>query len=252
MKYLPIIIILFLILFIFIALYIGYRHLRRKTREVSRALFGTDSLIDGIEKSNMENASTPKSIAAMTRLMLPRITADFPDFQYDEMKERSERVLVSYLRGIAERNLSLLTDGNSELKQQLENQIQMTASRNQKEHFEQIRIHQTEITQYRKAKGRCIITFQSSLEYYHYITDSAGQIQQGSKDYKKQTRYNVNLIYIQDRDLVENELESALAVNCPNCGAPLSSLGAKVCEYCDSPIIEINIHAWSFSSIEEA
>jgi len=68
---------------------------------------------------------------------------------------------------------------------------------------------------------------------------------------KFQAKYNIDLIYIQDRNLVNNELDQALGLNCPNCGAPISSLGAKVCEYCGTPVIEINIHVWSFSDIEE-
>ena len=119
------------------------------------------------------------------------------------------------------------------------------------EHFDQIRLHRTEICQYRKAEGRCIITFQTSLECYRYMTDLSQQMISGAKDMKYQTKFNTDLIYIQDRNMVENYLEDALGINCPNCGAPLSSLGAKVCKYCDTPIIEINIHAWSFSNVEE-
>jgi hypothetical protein len=60
-----------------------------------------------------------------------------------------------------------------------------------------------------------------------------------------------DLIYIQDRDIVELDLDGTLALNCPNCGAPLKGVGAKNCEYCGSPVIEFNIHAWSFSAIRE-
>jgi len=251
MKYIPIIIILVLIIIIIVAIYCGVSYLRKKTREVSRALFGTEDLKEGIEKRNVEIATTPKSVSAMTRLMLPRITTDFPDFQYDEMKERAENVLIGYLCAINGRNSSLLPEGGSELKEQLQYHLQMLDSQSQKEHFEQIKIHRTEISQYRKAEGRCIITFQSALECLHYINDADGQVVKGDKTYKYQTRYNVDLIYVQDRDLVENERERALGMNCPNCGGPLSSLGAKVCEYCGTPVAEINIHAWTFSNVEE-
>lgn len=202
-----------------------------------------------------EYSTTPKSVSAMTSLLLPKITSDFPDFQYDEMKERAENVLVSYLRAVTERNPTLLQDGNAELKNQLENHIQMLSAQDLQEHFDQVRIHRTEISQYRKGDGRCIITFQSSLECCHYITNTADPseaVQDGSQTYKYQTRYNIDLIYIQDRNLIKNEWDSALGLNCPNCGAPLSSLDAKVCEYCGTPVIEINIHAWSFSNIDEA
>ena len=190
----------------------------------------------------------------MTSLLLPKIVSDFPAFQYDEMKERAENILIHYLRAITDRQPALLQDGTTELKDQLTNHIQMLSARNLREHFEQIRIHRTEISQYRKTEGRCIITFQSALECYRYITnttDPSGAVQEGSQKYKYQTKYNVDLIYIQDRNRVGHERDNALGVNCPNCGAPLSSLGAKVCEYCGTPVIEINIHAWSFSNIDE-
>lgn len=251
MKYIPIIIILILILAIIIAAYCGVRYLQRKTREVSRALFGTSDITQAAKQMKQEYSTTPKSVSAMTSLLLPKIVSDFPDFQYDEMKERAENVLTQYLRAVTEKNTAILTDGNTELKQQLDSHIQMLSVKDLREHFDQIKIHRTEICQYRKTAGRCIISFQSALECYHYITNSSSTIKEGSKEYKYQTKYNTDLIYIQDRSLVENELDNALGVNCPNCGAPLSSLGAKFCEYCGTPVIEINIHAWSFSNVEE-
>lgn len=252
MKYIPIIIILILILAIIAAIWCGIAYIRNKVQETSRSLFGTSDITQAAKQMKREYSTTPKSVSAMTSLLLPKIVSDFPDFQYDEMKDRAENVLTSYLRAVDGRNPSLLQDGNTELKNQLENQIQMLSARNAQEHFDQIRIHRTEISSYRKSEGRCIITFQSALECYHYTTDTTNPstVLEGSKEYKYQCKYNIDLIYIQDRNLVENELDHALGINCPNCGAPLSSLGAKKCEYCDTPIIEINIHAWSFSSID--
>ena len=97
-----------------------------------------------------------------------------------------------------------------------------------------------------------MVTFQSSLECFHYTTDLGdNSVKDGSKEYKYQTRYNVDLIYIQDRNKVENELDHALGINCPNCGAPLSTLGAKVCEYCGTPVVTVNLYAWTFNNVEE-
>lgn len=251
MKYIPIIIILVLILAILIAGYCGYRYLSQKTREFSKTMFGTEDITKAAAEMRRDYATTPKSVSAMTSLVLPRITADFPDFHYDEMKERAENVLISFLQAVTAQNVGLLKDGNTELKQQLENHLQMLVSRMRREHFDQIRIHRTEISQYRKTAGRCTITFQSAFECFHYITTEDSDKIEGSKEYKYQTKYNIDLIYIQDRDRVENELDNALGINCPNCGAPISSLGAKVCRYCGSPVIELNIHAWSFSHVEE-
>lgn len=253
MKYIPVIIILTLILAVILSIYCGISYIRNKTREVSRALFGTPDITKAAKQMKQEYTTTPKSVSAMTSLLLPKIVSDFPDFEYDEMKNRAENILISYLRAVNERNLSLLQDGNTELKNQLENHIQILSVQNLQEHFDQIRIHRTEISQYRKSEGRCIITFQSALECYHYISSTANNsaVLEGFQKDKYQTKYNIDLIYIQDRNLVENELDNALGINCPNCGAPLSSLGAKICEYCGTPVIEINIHAWSFCHIDE-
>lgn len=253
MKYIPIIIILILILAVILAVYCGIAYIRKRTREFSRALFGTSDITRAAEQMRQEYSTTPKSVSAMTSLLLPKIVSDFPDFQYDEMKGRAQNTLIDYLQAITERHPALMQDGNDELKNQLENYIEMLSARDLQEHYDQIKIHRTEISQYRKTEGRCIITFQSAIECYHYFinTTEPSAVQDGSKEYKYQTKYNIDLIYIQDRDLVKNTLDDALGVTCPNCGAPLSSLGAKVCKYCGTPVIELNIHAWSFSSISE-
>lgn len=243
--------ILLLLLLLCGIIYAGYRFIRRKTREISRTLWGTDSLSQGVEQMKREYSCTPKSVSAMTSLLLPKIVDDFPDFEYDEMRERAQNVLLSYLRAIEAKNTSLITDGTAELKEEAANRIKSLESEDLQERFGQIKIHRTEISQYRRTKGRCLITFQTAIEYYHTIKNAAGAITEGSKEYKFQTKYNVDMAYIQDRNLVENELDHALGINCPNCGAPLSKLGAKVCEYCDTPIIEINIHAWSFVNIDQ-
>lgn len=250
-KYIVIIIILILILVIIGLIYYGISQAKKKIQSFSRQVFGTSDIRKGIEQVENEYASTPKSIAAMTSLYLPQITKDFPDFNYEEMRERSRNVLNSFLLGLMNQNVSMLQYGNTELKNQLSNEIGGLQAKGYKEYFDDILMHRTEISGYRKTSGRCVITFQSSVQYKHYIKDENRNIVEGSETKLFQSKYNVDMIYIQDRSLVENELDDALAVNCPNCGAPLTSLGAKHCEYCGSPIMELNIHAWSFSSVKE-
>lgn len=100
-----------------------------------------------------------------------------------------------------------------------------------------VRIHKTEILNYIKKSGTCAIVFQSGVQY---LT--------GTK--KIQTRYNIHMIYIQDA--IEYGQGSGFSTNCPNCGAALTSLGSKYCEYCGSEVIPINIHVWDLHKIEEA
>lgn len=251
MDYIPQITVLVLILVIIGIIYSAYRKIKRKVQDFSQMAFGTNDLSEGFAKAQEEYASTPKSVSGLTSLYLPKIVKDFPDFQFNEMKDRSNNVLTSYLLAISAKDKNILSEGNDELVNQLENHITMLDNREQNEKFDRIKIHRTEINQYCKSAGRCIVTFQSSVEYYHYFTDSNGKVVNGSKTTKFQSRYNVDLIYIQNRDLIKTETDYALGVNCPNCGAPISSLGAKHCEYCGTPVIELNIKAWTFSDIKE-
>ena len=248
------IIILVLLLILAALIYAAYRYIRwviaGKVSQFSRMVFGTSNLMQGMQKRENEVANTPKSVASATGLYLPSIMKDFPEFHYDEMKTRAENVLTSFLRSIDAQNSALLTEGTSELKEQLQMRIQTLRMEGQKERFSDILVHRTEIQQYRKTKGRCSVVLQSAVEYIHYI-EKSGRILKGKRELKEQAKYNVELIYIQDRDTVENLGDSGLGLNCPNCGAPLPGLGAKKCAYCESPVVEFNIRTWNFSIVKE-
>ena len=246
-----IIIILILMLIIIACVAVVYFRMKRKVQDFSREVFGTSDIREGLKQVEQEYSATPKSVSAMTSLYLPKIKRDFPEFQYDEMKVRAENALTSYLMAIDGMNVGLLKEDGQELRDKLEMRINMLKGSGRREHFKNIKLHRTEISDYRKRNGRCIVTFQSAVQYYHTIETEDGKILEGRTDLLKQSRYNTDVIYIQDRSLVEEERDFSLGLNCPNCGAPVSGLGSKVCEYCGTPVVELNIYAWTFSNIEE-
>lgn len=47
--------------------------IRNKLRNVSRQLFGTESIVDGLNRQADIAAETPKSVSGMTRLMEPQM-----------------------------------------------------------------------------------------------------------------------------------------------------------------------------------
>lgn len=249
-AFIAIIIILVLILVIIGILYYVYVRIMRKVQTFSRLAFGTPSLSQGVRKMELTEMTTPKSIAAATGLYLPSIMRDFPEFHYDEMKARAENVLKSYLRGVDEQNSNILTEGTNELREELGLRIQALRDEGKQEHFEQITIHRTEINRYRKEKGRCSIIFQSAVGHVHYIENQGRAVSQEER-HLSQTRYNTEVVYIQNQDMIEDTADEGLAMNCPNCGAPLTKLGAKICPYCDSPVAEFNIRVWNFSRVTE-
>ena len=246
-----IIVILVLLLVLVGIIYYAYVQIRNKIRNFSRMAFGTNSLTEGIKKTETQTALTPKSVSSATSLYLPAIMRDFPELHYDELKTRAENVLTSYLRSVDTLSSSALTEGTNELKEALNMRIQALKNLDQQEHFHNIKIHRTELHQYRKNKGRVSIVFQSAVEYIHYLEEK-GNLIKGRKELQEQAKYNIEVIYIQDQELVEDINEMALGLHCPNCGAPITSLGAnKVCEYCDSPLVEFNIRTWNFSKVKK-
>ena len=145
-----IIVILVLLLVLAGIIYYAYCNIRKKLRDTSRMLFGTDSMIEGMKQREKEVEMTPKSVSSATNLYMPSIMRDFPEFHYDEMKSRAENVLTSYLQSITKQNPALLSEGTRELKEQLRLRLEMLQNQSQKESFENIHIHRTEIHQYRK------------------------------------------------------------------------------------------------------
>lgn len=228
----------------------------RKIAGAAKDITGAISDVAEIAKAVSESKNDileqpPRSVSGQTSLLLPAINRDFPDFDFEEARSRAQSVLISFLQAVSAQDKELLTEGYGELVNKLENRIRDLKNRDDKESFEEIKIHRTEISQYRKTAGRCIITFQSSIEYLHYVTEADGKVSAGSKEVKEQSKYDVDLIYVQDRDASLDNYQAGMGVSCPNCGAPLKMLGAKKCTYCGTPIVEINIKSWNFSDVRE-
>ena len=220
--------------------------IRNKLRNVSRQLFGTESIVDGINRQADIAAETPKSVSGMTRLMEPQIMKDFPDFNWSEFKHKAENMLTSALLAISSEQPEKLVDASEDVKNQVLNIIADNQAAQVREVYNNIKIHQTEISNYRKDKGNCIIVIQSAVEYYHYKV-SGDHVTEGSKERKVQTKYNVELLYVQDGE--EKEFDNAFSTTCPQCGAPVRGLGNMICEYCGAHVVPINTKVWSLHKL---
>ena len=186
-------------------------------------------------------AETPKSVSAMTRIFRPQIERDFPEFSLEQFSNKVENLLVAAFAAITEENAGMLDGVSEELRHQVENQINDNRREKIREVYAQVRVHQTEVANYQKENGACVITFQSAVEHYHY-KEKDGIVIWGEKERKQQTKYNTELIYIQDERLTDGG--NAVGTTCPNCGAPISQLGRMRCEYCGLAVTPINLKVW--------
>lgn len=214
-------------------------------------LFNTVSTLFGAVKDTdfseieAEYETTPKSVSGMTSLCLPRISADFPEFNWHEFKQKAENMLLSAFRALSEEDISIVENASSDLREQISLAINANRDANVNEYFKDVKIHQTEIKDYRKQGGNCIITLQSAVGMIHYKT-KAGGIIEGSDTNLCQKRFNIELLYVQDETKVAYG-QKAIGNNCPNCGAPIKDLGNKICPYCGVGITTVNVRAWSIN-----
>ncbi|MBQ2900607.1 MAG: zinc ribbon domain-containing protein [Agathobacter sp.] len=231
-----------------IGIFTVYKNVTRKLRSMSSQLFGTTDFVKGLKMAADVQAETPKSVSAMTRLMEPQIMRDFPEFSWEEFKHKAENMLTSALLAISANNPERLVDASDDIKKQVTNIIEDNRANNVGETYSDIEIHQTEIANYQKQNGKCVITIQSAVGYMYYKMQD-GEVIAGDKKRKTQTKYNMELVYIQDVE--DAKLDNAVGTTCPQCGAPVKVLGAKYCEYCGSGIVPLNIRVWSLHKFYE-
>lgn len=208
------------------------------------------ALAGNFEEQEREIQTTPKSVNSMTSVYLPRIEKDFPEFSYSEFKVKAENMMKSAFNAITTEDIEKLINASPDLKSQINNRINSNKANHFKETFSDIKIHRTEIKNYSKTSGNCVITLQSSVGYIHSVTDSRGNVVKGDKDNMFQTRYDIDLMYVQDVEKTEIG-QTFVSNNCPNCGAPIKMLGTKSCPYCGSGVEEINVRAWSINRLTE-
>lgn len=106
------------------------KKVKREVKNISKMAFGTEDIIKGFQDAELEAQQTPKSLAGMDSIILPRIKKDFPEFNVDVAKQ----------------------DVRHELKNYLKNK-------------RSVKIHNVVIRDYKKHKFESVIVMQAAAEY---------------------------------------------------------------------------------------
>jgi hypothetical protein len=201
--------------------------------------FGTRDLKEAIEKSEIESENTPKSLSSMETLSLSSLRKDFPELNINEIKSMAENAITNYLRAIEKKKIEDLNSYNDNIKNMVLSKIEDLGDN--KVSYEDIKYHKTVINRYEKSKSIATLYMASALEYYR----------KDDKIRKKiQDRFLVEIIYIIDPTEVDED-KKLLGLNCPNCGAPITTLGEKYCRYCDTGIKDLVKRTWVVNNIKE-
>ena len=227
-----------------------YLILKSKIKELL-ASFGYNnisSLKDEINQGEIEAKTNHKHVTGMTKLLIPKIVKDFPNFSETEFYNKVETSLMLVFSSLEDKKLKT----NEDLilvKDKIEEQIEDFKDSKVSVKYDDVRFHRHALKYYTNKDGVLNISVSTSLEYY-YTKTKDGKVIEEYKDYKKQTRYTTEFIYIYNPDkIVKNQ--TLIGINCPNCGAPVKDLGKKVCRYCGSGLEDINLKSWHISLYKE-
>lgn len=235
-------VILITILVLLIIIILIYWKIKQKLKEFSASVFGTSNIMEGIRNQKIALSNEPRSVFGMEKLILPNIAKDFPNLNINEMKKMVEDSILMCLQSIEKKQI-LKTDYVSE---SIINWIQSRIDdlkADESINYDQIKFHRTVLSQYVNKNGVYSLMFQTSVEYLY---------RKNNNNYEKiQNRFKTEFIYIFD-DTKISKYQSGIALNCPNCGAPIKDLGVKTCTYCGTGVIDLVKKTWILNSIQES
>lgn len=232
------IIILILTIVILFLLLGAYLYIKKKVKMFTTKYFGTTNLKDAIEKSELLDSETPKSLSSMESISLNQIKKDFPNMNINELKSVAEKSILECLDAIENKSTNNINIKSDKVISWIKSRI--NDLKNTEIKYDKVKFHRTVINKYEKVGGIATIYFQSALEYFYKENNNIGK--------KVQDRFKLEFIYIIDESKVEQS-KKVLGLNCPNCGATITSLGEKVCKYCGTGIKEIVKKTWTLNNI---
>jgi ribosomal protein L37E len=210
--------------------------IRRKIAMVSTLLFGTSSLREGIRNRELEVAQTPKSVSSAQSLYGPLVQRDFPELNLEELKALVEKSITEIFMAIENRNDKAYQDVpkvNAWICSKIEDNKEPV-------HYDELRFHTTVLNRYLKNNDHAILRFQSAFEYV---------LRKASKATKIQDRLEIEYVYALNEEALHGKASESL--NCRNCGAPVTNLGDKFCEYCGAGIVRLVKKVWMLNNIKQ-
>lgn len=191
------------------------------------------SLLKAINDATEENMSQPMSFTVVDPTILQRVAKDFPEF--DDRVARSiveNAVRAHFLVINGEESADSLTGCSKALVETLRAKAADNASSPKPVHYDNIVIHRSQITGYRRNNEVAAVTYQVALEY---LTGGT----------KAQHIYDADYTYFLS---VGDEGENVSLI-CQHCGAPVETTGEKVCPYCGAEIHSSIERTWKVSRI---
>lgn len=236
---------------IFGAIAVGVLIVRAKLNSMTKRYLGMNLKQTGdlIGKGLKDEVSTPKSISNVSAMYKPMLMRDFPDMSYERFLEIANSSFLSVLTAIEEETTDKLRNATDSLKERVSNIISDNRGRNVIEHFDEIKIHRTAIAHYSSSSDTAKAIFEISFQCKHFFE---GSKKKKEAEAENPTQYAASITLCYGQKYQEDTTTMTFAHNCPNCGAPVYSVGGRMmkCKYCGTGVTEEIHKSWLADSFK--
>jgi len=191
-------------------------------RLLDDAGFEGQKIGDIIKEARIQDEIEPKSLASMDRIYLSQIKEDFPGINISEIMRQAEEVILDCYSCVEKKDSGKL---KGKIKSFVDKMISEYEGKNVK--FENFKIHNTVLSNYKKDGKTASIIFASSYEY---------DLRVDGKGKKIQDRAKVEFIYVLDEAELSDK-QNVIDIHCPNCNSPITNLGNHKCSYCGTAVV---------------
>ena len=177
---------------------------------------------DIIRDARIQDEIEPKSLASMDRIYLNQIKEDFPGINISEIKRQAEQVILDCYSCVERKDSKKL---KGKIQSFVDKMISEYEGKDVK--FDNFKIHNTVLSNYKKDGKTASIIFASAYEY---------DLRVDGKGKKIQDRAKVEFIYVLDEAELSDK-QNVIDIHCPNCNSPITNLGNHKCSYCGTAVV---------------
>ncbi len=186
------------------------------TEAVQSGAFYLSSLLRLTKHIDEEKQEKPRSLSSVTGLVLPDVLRDFPEYNLALILQGVKRDAETYLKSFPAGRCLYEKGVSPECREQTAADV----TRGLLPVSGGVAVHDAAIHRYIKDARDKVLEYQVSAEFMD------------EELRRRQVRLELQYIAMFTDDVTGQEA----AFSCPNCGAPISRVGDKVCEYCGTAL----------------
>ena len=210
-----------------LVLFGGFMGLRRATRGMRERIGYIKNALDEAIAADKE-PEKPRSLSSLESVVLPKILKDFPDFNPKVFAERVRRDARTYYESGVQGKQLYTDDATENCREDFADRLPDDVAGG-------INVRRVTIAAYDNATRKKIMTCQAAVGYND----------------KTETPRERRLILKYIAGYADDPESPVMGFNCPNCGAPLPAVGARVCVYCGTAFSAPVSLGWLLMDVRE-